>query len=64
MGIYQLKHGPGVLVGQVLDTGNPLDFLSPFDALLPLLDDKLVALPAEFVHDHLGIDLGAARSSR
>ena len=49
-------------------TGLHADAISPrwarFDALLPLLDDKLVALSADFVHEHLGIDLGSARSSR
>ncbi len=39
---------------------NPTRVLSagslPFDALLPLLDDKRVALSAEFVHEPLRID--------
>ncbi len=42
-------------------TGLHADAISPrwarFDALLPLLEDKLVALSADFVHEHLGIDL-------
>jgi len=56
---------PGAqIVVRAADAATHDRLLARFDALLPLLDHKLVALSADFVHEHLGIDLGAARSSR
>ncbi len=58
------KRPTAQIVVRAADTATHERLLARFDALLPLLDDKLVALSADFVHEHLGIDPRTARSSR